>query len=72
MANPLPNNDYLWGAAATAEALGVNVRQAYYLLENGLVPGFHIGSRWVVKRAELEEFLRSDKRAANKAEKPAE
>ncbi|HUS56246.1 MAG TPA: helix-turn-helix domain-containing protein [Thermohalobaculum sp.] len=54
------NHDYLWGADAIAKALGVSERQAYYLLEKGRILGQKVGARWVVSRAELDEFMRCD------------
>jgi hypothetical protein len=46
--------DLLWGATPIGKALGLNPRQAYHLLESGLVPGARkIGGRWCASRGGL-------------------
>jgi hypothetical protein len=46
--------DLLWGAAPIAKELGLNRRQAYYLLESGVVAGARkVGGRWCASRAGL-------------------
>ena len=37
----------VWGAAAIGQVLGRNERQAYHLLERGLIDATKVGSLWV-------------------------
>jgi hypothetical protein len=37
----------LWGAKAIGAEIGRSERQAYHLLENGLIPGEKVGKIWV-------------------------
>lgn len=62
--DPVSSYDLVWGAVPIAQALNVTPRRAFYLLENGLVPGKKVGNRWVVKRSELDAFFRTDNAAA--------
>jgi hypothetical protein len=48
-------DDLLWGAQAFADELRVNVRKAFYLLENGRIPAQKIGGLWVGSRRALRE-----------------
>jgi hypothetical protein len=46
--------DLLWGAAPIGKELGLNPRQAYHLLESGVVPGARkVGGRWCASRGGL-------------------
>jgi hypothetical protein len=46
--------DLLWGMSSIAEELGLNRRQAYYLLESGVVAGARkVGGRWCASRSGL-------------------
>lgn len=38
---------FLWGAKAIGDEVNRNERQAFYLLEAGLLPGTKIGKIWV-------------------------
>ena len=50
--------DLLWGARAIGAALGLDERQAYYLLESGALPmAKKVGKRWAVPRAALHDFF---------------
>jgi hypothetical protein len=68
--NDLPN-DTVWGAAAIGAVLGLNRRQAFYILEEdekarrngvtrGLIPAKKIHGRWVASRAALRAYLSAD------------
>jgi excisionase family DNA binding protein len=46
-----------------ASLVGVDRKTAYACLRHGLLPGAKIGARWVVLRADLEEWLRDGGRA---------
>ena len=45
--------DIIWGARAIGEIVGLDSRQANYLLEKGYLPGRKIGERWISTRGEL-------------------
>jgi len=47
------NSDLVWGAAAIGKAIGRSERQAFHLLERGLVPGRKVGASWVASRKAL-------------------
>lgn len=50
--------DLLFGAQAIADELGLDRRQAYYLLQSGHIPGArHIGGTWCVKREGLVDRI---------------
>jgi hypothetical protein len=52
--------DLLWGAIPIGKELGLNQRQAYYLLESGVVPGARkVGGRWCASRSGLRRNFRS-------------
>jgi hypothetical protein len=36
----------IWGARAIGDYLGLTERQAFHLLEQGLLPGRKVGRRW--------------------------
>jgi len=48
---------FLWGAAAIAKAIGVSRRRAFYLLERGYIPARKIGDSWVAEASQLREAL---------------
>lgn len=52
--------DLIWGAEAIGEAIGRTSRQAYGMLEAGLLPGKKIGGRWVISRAKLISVFMED------------
>ena len=49
------NNDFLHGAKSIADFLGVPIRRAYYMLENGQIPAARIGDKWSARRSRLLE-----------------
>ncbi len=50
-------NDLLFGAGAIADELGVPIRKAFYLLEEGLIPGSKVGRTWAGSRRDLREHF---------------
>jgi Helix-turn-helix domain len=51
--------DCLWGVNSIAKAARLSPRQANYLLANGKLPGKKIGRSWMVRRSQLDDFLRA-------------
>lgn len=50
----------VWGAAAIARELNLkNERQAFYILESGLLPAKKVGRQWVASRAALHAYFNS-------------
>ncbi len=50
--------DLAWGAAAIGKEMGRNRRQAFHMLEKGMIPAAKkVGGRWVVERGKLREFF---------------
>ncbi|TRC92190.1 DNA-binding protein [Mesorhizobium sp. WSM4303] len=48
----------VWGAAAIARELNLkNERQAFYILETGLLPARKVGRQWVASRAALRAYF---------------
>jgi hypothetical protein len=51
------NDVLIWGATNIGRELNRNARQAFHLLENGLVPGAEkVGNQWVVRRRNLQKI----------------
>jgi hypothetical protein len=50
--------DFAWGAAAIGRIIGLTVRQAHHLLQNGQIKSARkVGGKWVANRtALLREF----------------
>jgi len=57
MSDQTSKTRYVWGAKKIAEAAGVTPRQAFYMLEAGLLPGKKVGDRWVSDLARLHDAL---------------
>jgi hypothetical protein len=55
--NPL---GVLRGAPEIAKAIGTTPRRAYYLLENGLIPGVKEGNLWTCTLDRLRRFYEGD------------
>ena len=51
------NYDFLHGARSIADFLGVPVRRAYYMLENGQIPAARIGDKWSARKSRLIEHF---------------
>ncbi|MER8872752.1 DNA-binding protein [Mesorhizobium sp. M0814] len=56
MANDI-STDLLWGADASAKAIGRSERATFHLLEKGEIPAKKVGGRWVANRDKLLEYL---------------
>ena len=48
------SDDLIWGADAIAKEVGLSRRQAYYMLDRGLLPAGQQGEKWVASRAALK------------------
>jgi len=58
--NSIQNSvDILWGAAAIAAEIGLNVRQCFYLLETGKIPAKKVGRKWCASRRGLRNHFAS-------------
>lgn len=51
--NESEKSELVWGARRIGQEIGRSPRQAFYLLEQGLIPGRKIGRIWVSTRKEL-------------------
>jgi hypothetical protein len=49
--------DILRGAERIGAYLGLNVRQAFHLLEKGELPAKKIGGRWMTTKHQLRRFV---------------
>lgn len=47
-----------------SQILGLNVKTVYEYLQNGSLPAYHIGTKWVIVRDEVVAFMHN---AANQA-----
>ena len=52
--------DILRGAERIGAYLGLNVRQAFHLLEKGELPAKKIGGRWVTTKQQLRRLVLGD------------
>jgi excisionase family DNA binding protein len=46
-------------AKDVAEVLGLNSKTVYEYLQSGEIPAYHIGSKWVIVRDEIVEYISS-------------
>lgn len=46
-------------AKDVAEVLGLNSKTVYEYLQSGELPAYHIGSKWVIVRDEVVEYISS-------------
>ena len=51
------SDDLIWGADAIAKEMGLSRRQAYYMLDRGLLPAGQQGEKWVASRKALMEHF---------------
>jgi hypothetical protein len=58
-------DDLLWGAQAIADELGVDVRRAFYLLENNFIPATKTGATWTTTKTRLRRFFDGEMPAAD-------
>ena len=72
MADQSPlSDDLISGAAAIGrEWGGCGDRQAFHLLEKGIIPGFKMGGKWYARRSTLRACIKKREREAT-AEKAA-
>jgi len=50
--------DLIWGAEGIGTEIGRNTRQAFHMLENGMIEGAKkVGGRWVVDRGRLRDIF---------------
>lgn len=58
-------DDLIEGVPAIAAFVGVKERRAYYLLSQGLLPGFKLSQRrWAARKSSLYEYLDQLERAS--------
>lgn len=55
--------DLLWGGQAIGDYLGLNRRQAYWLLEQGRLPARQVGGRWTASREALRRHVLGEEAA---------
>ena len=65
MSNIESPDDLLWGVREIGKAIRRSERQAYHLLEKGLLPGRKVGAIWVASRRKLFAALMGDDEAAS-------
>ena len=51
------NHDFSHGARNIADFMGVSLRRAYYLLEQGQIPAARIGEKWSARKSRLIEHF---------------
>jgi hypothetical protein len=49
--------DLVIGAKSIGAEVGRTERQAYHMLENGILPGFKLGSQWAAKRSKIKAHI---------------
>lgn len=52
------------GPSEVAARLGVTTRSVYTWLRDGLIPGYKIGSSWIVVTEELKDTIRAGRNGA--------
>lgn len=52
-----PTADLLFGAKAIADFLGINQRQTYRLVYDGVLPSFKLGGTVAARRSTLTKWL---------------
>ncbi len=53
-------DDLIFGATNIAKEMGLNPRQTYHMLYNGLLPpAFRIGRRWYARKSTLKQWISS-------------
>jgi hypothetical protein len=52
-------DDLMIGAKPIAAFLGLPVRQVFYMMENGQLPAFKIGSKWGARKSTLADHIAS-------------
>jgi hypothetical protein len=59
-AAPTLRDDLLWGAQAIADAVGIDIRAAYHLLQNGKLPAVKTGDVWTTTRSRLRRHFEGE------------
>jgi hypothetical protein len=57
---PLLADDLLFGAAAIANELGLDLRRTFYLLERGFIPASKTGATWTSTRSRLRRHFNGE------------
>ena len=52
--------DILHGAQAIADYIGVDLRRAFYLLQNGYIPAVKTGATWTSTKSRLRRHFNGD------------
>lgn len=47
----------VWGAKAIGKEIGLSERQAYHMLEKGLLPARKVGDKWVADARQLHAVI---------------
>ena len=58
--------DLLVGVNSIAEFTGLTARQLFYRLQNKMLPGFKIGSRWAARKSTLQTYIVKQESAARR------
>ncbi|PBB86628.1 hypothetical protein [Mesorhizobium sp. WSM3876] len=56
--------DLVWGAADIGKEINRKPRQAFHMLESGLLPARKVGNQWVAERGKLRAFFLGDEEKA--------
>lgn len=56
--------------AQTAEILGIRPSTVYKWLNEGVLPGYKVGSAWVILRDEVKDRIRSGRNLPDEAAEP--
>jgi len=57
------SDDLMIGAKPIADWLGCPIRQTFYMLENGHLPGFKLGKKWAARKSTLKQRIADLERA---------
>jgi hypothetical protein len=60
-------DDLMIGAKPIAAWLGQPIRQTFYMLETGQLPGFKIGKKWAARKSTLTQRIADLERAGQGA-----
>ncbi|RWG04044.1 DNA-binding protein [Mesorhizobium sp.] len=55
-----PAIDLVWGAVEIGKEINRKPRQAFHMLEQGLLPARKVGNQWVAERGKLRAFFLGD------------
>lgn len=54
-----------------AEVLGMTKKGVYGLLHSGVIPGYKLGSNWIILRDELRDTLAAGANTRNRSDAPS-